>query len=106
MGSSDTNGTQPNRTPFRIPTVFAPIFTVLLLVAWPLSIPWTYIGEAVQRRQERKFADQMKSAGRLMLWDELKQVAANGSGTVIGEHLSMKGPYRVWWTPENVPEES
>jgi len=76
MQSSHTNGTQPQRTPFKIPTAFAPIFIPLLFLAAAMSIPWTYIQKAVQRRRERRFADQMKSAGRLMRWDEFRQVQA------------------------------
>lgn len=71
-----------------------------------ISIPWTYIQKSLQRRRERTFTEQMKKAGRLMYWQELKQVEANGTGTVIGEYLSTKGPFRLWWTPDDIPTTS
>ena len=42
----------------------------------------------------------MKEAGRLMEWQEFKQV--EGTGTPIGEYLSTKGPFRLWWTPDDI----
>lgn len=92
----------PRRKPFKVPVVFAPIYIPLLFLAGAASIPWGYIQKSVQRRQERIFADQMKKAGRLIEWQEFKHAEANGEGTVIGEYLSMKGPFRLWWTPEDV----
>ena len=99
--------TQPaRRKPFTVPAIFAPIFVPLLFVAGAVSIPWAYIQMARQRRQERRFAEQMEQAGRLMPWQEFKQAVANGTGTAIGEYLSTKGPFRLWWTPDDIPATS
>jgi hypothetical protein len=96
--------TQPaRRKPLKVPIIFAPIYIPLLFLAGALSIPWTYIQKSKQRRQERRFAEQMKKAGRLMQWQEFKQAEANGTGTAIGEYLSMKGPFRLWWTRDDIP---
>lgn len=48
----------------------------------------------------------MKKAGRLMEWQEFKQVEASGGGTAIGEYLSINGPFRLWWTPEDISRTS
>jgi hypothetical protein len=96
--------TQPaRRKPFKVPVILAPIYIPLLFLAGALSIPWTYIQKSEQRRQERRFAEQMKKAGRVMQWQEFKQSEANGTGTAIGEYLSTKGPFRLWWTHDDIP---
>lgn len=102
MESSPTAVTQPRRKP-KVPVIFAPIYIPLLFLVAALSIPWTYIQKLQQRRQERRFAEQMKNAGRLMQWEEFKQTEANGTGTAIGEDLSAKGPSRLWWTSDDIP---
>jgi hypothetical protein len=79
------------RKPFTVPAIFAPIFVPLLFLAWALSFPWAHILKLAERRQERRSAEQMKKAGRLMQWQEFKQAVANGTGTAIGEYLSTKG---------------
>jgi hypothetical protein len=94
------------KKPIKVPIVFAPIYIPLMFLAAAISIPWTYVQRAAQRRQERIFTEQMKKAGRLMRWQEFKQAEASGMGTAIGEYLSMKGPFRLWWTPEDVPATS
>jgi hypothetical protein len=104
--SSSTLTQPPRRKPFKVSILFAPIFVPLLFLAAAISIPWTYIHKLKQRRQERKFVEQMKKASRHMSWEEFKQAIGNGEGTAIGEHLSIKGPFRVWWTPEDVPATS
>jgi len=72
-----------------IPTVAA------FLIAAPLSIPVTRIWQALKRRQERKFAAEMKSVNRLVSWTAARSYIENGNGCVISEHLSLKGPTRL-----------
>jgi hypothetical protein len=96
----------PRRKPFNVPFIFAPIHIPLLFLAGAISIPWGYLQKLQQRRQERRFAEQMKKTGRLIQWQKFKQAAANGKGTAIGEYLSMKGPFRLWWTPDDIPATS
>jgi hypothetical protein len=104
--SSSTLTQPPRRKPLKVSILFAPIYVPLLFLAAAMSIPWTYIHKLKQRRQERKFVEQMKKASRLMSWEEFKQATGNGEGTAIGEYLSTKGPFRIWWTPEDVPATS
>jgi hypothetical protein len=86
--------------------VLFPIVVPALLIGAAISIPWTQIMRVKQRRDEARFAKQMKVAGRIMGWAELKSAIGEGKGTVIGEYLSMKGPFRLWWTPEDIPRTS
>ena len=99
--------TQPaRRKPFTVPIIFAPIYVPVLFLAGALSIPWGYIQRSRQSRQEQRFAEQMKRSGRLMQWHEFKDAEANCTGTAIGEYLSMTGPFRLWWTPDDIPATS
>jgi hypothetical protein len=101
---SSPGTTQPaRRKPFEVPIVFAPIYIPLFFIVGALSIPWTYFQKSRQRNQEKKFAEQMKKTGRLMRWEEFQRTEPNGEGTAIGEYLSMKGPFRLWWTPDDIP---
>jgi hypothetical protein len=104
--SHGTTAQTPDRKPFKIPMVFAPIYIPIMFLAAGVSIPWTYIRKSVQRLKERRFMERMKKAGRLMEWQEFKQAIASGEGTAIGEYLSIKGPFRIWWTPEAIPRTS
>jgi hypothetical protein len=94
------------RKPFKVSILFLPIYLPLFFMAAAISIPWTHVYRLRQRRKERRFAEQMKAAGRLMTWLEFKRVIGNGEGTAIGEYLSTKGPFRLWWTPEDIPANS
>lgn len=83
--------------------LFLPIYLPLFLIAGAISIPWTYVQTLRQRRQERRFEARMKASGRLMTWRELELAIVNKRGTVIGESMSTKGPFRLWWTPDDIP---
>lgn len=91
------------RKPFKVPMLFAPIYIPLLFIGAAISIPWSYVYKLRRRRDEEKFVEEMNAVGRLMTWDEFQAVTQTGRGTVIGEYLSTKGPFRVWWTPEDIP---
>jgi hypothetical protein len=79
-----------------------PFFLPLVILS-PISIPWTQISRLNQGRKERKFTEQMSASGRLMTWKALQLALDHRQGTVIGEYLSMSGPFRMWWTSDNVP---
>jgi hypothetical protein len=72
------------------------------LIAAPLSIPVTRIWWTIKRRQERRFAMDMKAANRSVSWTEACSRVENGQGCLISDHLSMKGPVRLWWTSDDV----
>jgi len=85
--------------------VVFPFFLPLFILAG-ISICWTYFDKLRQRRKEGQFAEQMKAANRLMTWQEFEQATKDDLGTVIGETLSLKGPFRIWWTTEDIPASS
>ena len=75
-----------------------------LLLTAVLSIPFGWIRKFVVERSERRFAKQMKLAGRLKSWNEIQGFVVSKTGTLICEQLSIKGPSRLWWTADNIPE--
>jgi hypothetical protein len=79
-------------------------FVPVLAVAAALSIPVGLVVVAVQNKRERSFKKRMNAAGRLMEWRNFEQVLHEGQGTVIVEGHSLKGPFRWWWTGENLYE--
>ncbi len=103
---STTPAQPPPRKPIKVSALFAPVTVPLLFLAAAISIPWTHIQKLNQRRKERGFAGDMKKADRLMDWQEFSQAMQSGAGTVIGEYLSTKGPFRLWWTPDDIPATS
>ena len=87
-----------------------PLFSLLLLpvlfLAGAISVPWSYIQRYAQRLREEFFAAQMKGVGRSMTWSELESAIEENRGTVIAEYLSIIGPFRLWWTSEDIPATS
>jgi hypothetical protein len=80
--------------------IWSLVFVPLLLVAAGLSIPYTMCVHLLSARKERKFAGEMCKIGRTMPWPQFVSEMENGSGTLVLEFASMKGPVRWWWTPE------
>ena len=50
---------------------------------------------------ERELRESMKSKGRFIDWSELRAKLEAGEGTLLKE-TGQKGPYRAWWTPDDV----
>jgi hypothetical protein len=78
------------------------LFIPVLLAGAAISIPVTGIIWLVLRWQEKHFARAMCAVGRSMTWTELQSAIEKQNGTIIAEGLSEKGPYRLWWTAENI----
>lgn len=71
-----------------------------------LAIPYTVGVRWLRSRGEYKLRLLMKSRGRLMIWAEFVRMMRERGGTCIEEKFSPKGPWRFWWTPEDVQSES
>jgi hypothetical protein len=99
---STTFGQPPRRETIKVSALFAAITIPLLLLAAAISIPWTYIQKFNHRRKERGCAGDMRKANRLMEWQDFHQAMQRGAGTAIGEYLSPNGPFRLWWTPDEI----
>lgn len=52
-------------------------------------------------RREHRFRAQMKAAGRYITWQDLLPSLKAGQGTLL-EESSGTGPYRIWYTPDDV----
>jgi hypothetical protein len=77
-------------------------FVPVLAFAALLSIPVGLVLSATMKRRERSFKRRMKEAGRVMNHRDFEQMLREGSGTLIIESHSRKGPFRWWWTAESV----
>ena len=86
-----------------IPLPFSLLFVPLLLIAAAISLPFAYLMRFLQRRSERRFAGAMLASNRAMTWEDFEAANRENRGTAIGEALSRKGPFRLWWTPDDVP---
>ena len=82
---------------------FSLLLIPVLFIAAGISIPWIYIDRRMKQRRERRFANEMQAVGRSIAWKELEAAIENNQGTIVGEYLSGKGPYRLWWTEEDIP---
>jgi hypothetical protein len=98
----EPGGAAKSKKPIEIPWPLSLFLLPVLFLAGALSIPWTYIHKLVQGRREKWFASQMKALDRLMTWKELELAIERKEGTFIGEYLSVKGPFRLWWTAEDI----
>lgn len=101
----------PNRsTKKSSSTLAAPNWFVSALLL-PLSIPLLvvmdmgrWLAAPLARRRERAFVASM--AGRVMALAEFEAAMARGEGTAIDEAATAEGPWRIWWTAEDVRAES
>jgi len=110
--SSAISGTARRRKSARKPInlgvaggiVLMPVLMPVLMIAAVVSIPYTWVWRAITKRKEQRFAERMKSVGRLKAWDEVEGFLHNGKGTFIAESLSLKGPSRLWWTTDKISQ--
>jgi hypothetical protein len=97
-----------NPHPRKGPREFGPVhaiwFVPALAIAAVLAIPVAFVASTVQKKREQSFKKRMKAAGRIMERRDFEQVLQEGRGTVIVESHSLKGPFRWWWTGENLYE--
>lgn len=99
----------PNRSTKKTSsTVAAPNWFVSALLL-PLSIPLLvvmdmgrWVAAPLARRRERAFIASMTGRGRVMDLGEFAAAMARGEGTAIDETVTAEGPWRIWWTAEDV----
>lgn len=73
----------------------------VLLIAAGVSIPVSLVIRYFTRRREARFTTEMKAVGRWISWDETSSLVTD-HGKFIEEYLAYKGPYRLWWTSEDI----
>lgn len=77
------------------------VFLPLMVVAAGLSIPYGYAKRISDERKARCFEERMKSANRLLSFEEFERKLRSNEGTYISEYRA-KGPHRFWWTSDNL----
>jgi len=102
-GPAEPHSERKRKRGYDVPIVFLPIYLPLLFIAAAVSIPWSMIRRVVVRRRERRFSEQMAALGRTTPWEDFDRSLNEKRGTSIGEYLSWKGPCRLWWTPDDLP---
>lgn len=102
----------PSRSTKKSNDLAAPNWIVSALLL-PLSIPLLAAADVGRwmaapwaRRRERAFTSMMIGRGRGMDWEEFAAAMARGEGTAIDEAVTAEGPWRIWWTAEDVAAES
>jgi len=103
FSSGNTATIMGMRVPFPLSCLVSLVSFPFLIVGVLISIPWTYLHRFVTRRQEKRFAKEMSMKDRCVTWPEAVLKVESGHGTLIGEYLSSKGPFRLWWAEENLP---
>jgi hypothetical protein len=94
------------KNPRHIPMPFSLLFIPVMFIGAAISIPWSCVDNLVKGRREKRFAKEIQAASRSMTWKEFGSAMENEQGTIIGEYLSFKGPFRLWWTEEDIPAAS
>jgi hypothetical protein len=81
----------------------AAVFGTAVILIWSavVVVPIVMVGAF---KEQRRFRNLMKSNGRFLNDFDLSVRLKAGQGTLI-EETGRKGPYRIWWTEEDVLEE-
>lgn len=102
-GSPGEPMTQRKRKPREIPFPLSLLMLPLLFLASAISIPVGIVAQAFVDRRETKFAKRMSAVGRSIEWQAFEhELSVARQGTAIVEWFSLKGPVRIWWTPEEL----
>lgn len=95
---------RPERKPINLGVVGAIVLTPILLVVAAASIPYGWVRRNLVKQRNLRFERRMKSTARLKTWNDIETSLADRTGTFVVESLSMKGPSRLWWTPDTISE--
>jgi hypothetical protein len=90
------------RVPFPFDFLLGLAFLPVLLIAGLVSIPLAPLHRARERKRESVVAQNLTARGRVVAWAEAKTFIECGHGTLIGEYSTLKGPYRLWWTEDDI----
>jgi hypothetical protein len=95
---------------FTIPFPFSAIIGILaiplLFIAAGLSVPYMAVRNILESQREGAFRRTMSLAGRTISWPDALLEVSDSHGTLLEEYISIKGPYRLWVTSENLAEAS
>ena len=69
------------------------------------QLPFALAKGLAKRQRDKRFAAAIQSTGRAVSWQDARRLVSNQQGTLIEEtSFSAGGPYRLWWTPDYVPD--
>lgn len=104
--SPSIGSTAKRREPINL-GILGKIFVLpLLFLAALVSIPITPVLRSVQKRRDEKFKKRMREAGRVVSWASAEIQKAAGNGTFVLDGETIKGPWHVWWTPDQIAKTS
>jgi hypothetical protein len=95
---------RPARKPVNLGVGGAILLVPILMMAAVVSIPYAWARRTLVKRKELRFKRRMKSMARLKTWNDVESCLADKTATFVVESLSMKGPSRLWWTPDRISE--
>lgn len=82
--------------------VYLPIMLVVLFAAAALSIPIGAMQAWKSNRREKAYREQLRQSGRYLDWRDVESRIDDGKGTLVIERFLPKGPFRQWWTEEDL----
>jgi hypothetical protein len=82
--------------------LLSPLIFAVLLIATIVSVPLEFIYRLQQNRREKDMCARLVSEGRFVQWSDVETHLQNGTGTLIVQHRSPKGPVRDWWTADDI----
>jgi len=86
----------------------------VLLLAWPLSIPFSFAAKRIRRQRRRRFQALMKVRNRVIGWKDfvdamderrgtlIVETALLGSWATLNAERTSLGNARWWWTPDSL----
>jgi len=93
---------EPKTKGFTLPWILFPIYLPLLIIAAGLSFPVGAVQRRIVQRRERRLAAQLRSASRTISAEKATDLIGENRGTLVWETLSHKGPWRLWWTSDDI----
>ena len=82
--------------------VMAPVFVIILITLAAASIPMSMLQGRRTRENEEGLRSRLAAEGRYCEWAEVSEHLKRGEGTLIVEHMSLKGPIREWWIEDEI----
>ncbi len=92
--------------PFPFSVLVSIVGAVLLFLTAGILFVLTPGLRYIRRRKEERVFERLRSVGRSVTWEGARSAVAQLRGTFIEEYLSSKGPYRLWWTPDDIAQTS
>jgi len=90
------------RRPVVIPAPISLLLIPVMLLVAGASIPYMICVAILQNRAEKRYVEARRREGRLLKYGDVREAAIARKGTLVVEKLSSKGPWRFWWTSDDL----